>query len=107
MDDRRFDRARGALLGLAVGDALGAPVEFMSADQIRQRHGRVTEMIAGGPWAAGEWTDDTALTLAAAVAYRTQVFDLEAAAAAMVTTKPIRSAPSRSTNAETSASTAT
>lgn len=52
------DRFRGVLLGLAVGDALGAPLEFQPA---RPPEHYLTEMIGGG-WqklAPGEWTDDT------------------------------------------------
>jgi len=63
------DRRRGAWYGLAAGDALGAPVEFMSGQAIASRYGRWTEMRAGGPWACGEWTDDTALAIAVASAY--------------------------------------
>jgi ADP-ribosylglycohydrolase len=55
------DRARGALLGLAVGDALGATVEFMSPGSFAP----VTDMIGGGPHRLqpGEWTDDTSMAL--------------------------------------------
>ncbi|WP_251076323.1 ADP-ribosylglycohydrolase family protein [Streptomyces sp. ISL-12] len=49
------ERARGALLGLAVGDALGAPAENMKPSQIRARWGRITGYVAERP--AG--TDDT------------------------------------------------
>lgn len=52
------DRFRGVLLGLAVGDALGAPLEFQPA---RSPANYLTEMVGGG-WqklAPGEWTDDT------------------------------------------------
>ncbi|WP_258052810.1 ADP-ribosylglycohydrolase family protein [Streptomyces sp. Ru73] len=49
------DRARGALLGLAVGDALGAPAENMKPSQIRRRWGRIEGFVADDP--AG--TDDT------------------------------------------------
>lgn len=49
------DRARGALLGLAVGDALGAPAENMKPSEIRARWGRITGYVAENP--AG--TDDT------------------------------------------------
>ncbi|MFJ4540721.1 ADP-ribosylglycohydrolase family protein [Streptomyces tibetensis] len=48
-------RARGALLGLAVGDALGAPAENMKPSEIRARWGRITGYVAENP--AG--TDDT------------------------------------------------
>ena len=59
---------KGALYGVAVGDALGAPLEFMSAEQIANRYGEVTDMIGGG-WLRvkpGEITDDTQMTLAVA-----------------------------------------
>ncbi|WP_336034353.1 ADP-ribosylglycohydrolase family protein [Halobacterium yunchengense] len=55
------DRARGILLGLACGDALGRPVEFKSASKISAEHGRLDEMIGHGTWnqPAGTITDDT------------------------------------------------
>jgi ADP-ribosyl-[dinitrogen reductase] hydrolase len=62
-------RARGALIGLAVGDALGGPLEFMSPAEARATHGGpVTEMVGGG-WLhlrPGQTTDDTAMALALA-----------------------------------------
>jgi ADP-ribosyl-[dinitrogen reductase] hydrolase len=63
-----IDKFEGCLVGLAVGDALGAPLEFLSRDQIQIRHGTVTEMIGGG-WLdvrPGETTDDTAMAAALA-----------------------------------------
>ncbi|WP_197409790.1 ADP-ribosylglycohydrolase family protein, partial [Haloferax profundi] len=39
------DRTRGVLLGLACGDALGRPVEFMSAEEIADEHGRLDHMV--------------------------------------------------------------
>ena len=62
------DKILGALFGVAIGDALGAPLEFMSASEIKRKHGTVTEMIGGG-WLSvepGEVTDDTQMTLAVA-----------------------------------------
>jgi ADP-ribosyl-[dinitrogen reductase] hydrolase len=55
------DRFRGCLLGLAVGDAVGATVEFMSRGTFEP----VTDMVGGGPHALkpGEWTDDTSMAL--------------------------------------------
>ncbi|MEU9123840.1 ADP-ribosylglycohydrolase family protein [Streptomyces sp. NPDC048506] len=53
------DRARGALLGLAVGDALGAPAENMKPSQIRRRWGRIEGYVEDDP--AG--TDDTEYAL--------------------------------------------
>src|SRR6185437_8383710 len=58
------DRRRGALIGLAVGDALGAAVEFRSPGSFPP----VTGYRNGGPHGldAGEWTDDTSMALALA-----------------------------------------
>jgi len=55
---------RGALIGLAVGDALGAAVEFSSPGSFAP----VTGYRSGGPHGlkAGEWTDDTSMALALA-----------------------------------------
>ncbi|MFF4193285.1 ADP-ribosylglycohydrolase family protein [Nonomuraea sp. NPDC001831] len=52
-------RARGCLLGLAAGDALGAPAENLSPSEIRRRWGRLTEIEGGG-------TDDTEYAIFAA-----------------------------------------
>ena len=57
------NKFKGALLGLAVGDALGGPLSFMSASQIQIKHGVVSDMIGGG-WLnlrVGQYTDDTIL----------------------------------------------
>jgi len=56
-----IDRARGVLYGVACGDALGRPVEFMSSSGIRAEHGRLDEMIGHGTWnqPVGTITDDT------------------------------------------------
>lgn len=58
------DRQRGALIGLAVGDALGAAVEFKQPGTFES----VTGYRAGGPHGLepGEWTDDTSMGLALA-----------------------------------------
>ncbi len=58
---RRF---RGCLLGGAVGDALGAPVEFQSLAQIRSHYGPngITDFDSG-PYPRGAITDDTQMTL--------------------------------------------
>lgn len=66
MDD--VNRIRGGLYGLAVGDALGATVEFMSTPEIKARYG-VLQDIVGGGWLhlrSGDWTDDTEMMLAVA-----------------------------------------
>ena len=57
-------RVDGCLLGGAVGDALGAPVEFLSVAEIRRRYG--AGMVRGyveTPEGRGRFTDDTQLTL--------------------------------------------
>jgi ADP-ribosyl-[dinitrogen reductase] hydrolase len=58
--------ARGSLLGLAVGDALGAPLEGAKPSRARKAVEAGLEMSGGRSWAPGEWTDDTALALALA-----------------------------------------
>ena len=56
-----IDRARGSLIGLAVGDALGVPLEFKSPGTFEP----VKDMIGGGSFnlKPGEWTDDTSMAL--------------------------------------------
>lgn len=68
------DRKRGMLLGLAIGDALGAAVEF----QPRGTFPPVKEFRAGGPHGlnAGEWTDDTSMALALADSMSLMGWDL-------------------------------
>lgn len=59
-------RALGAYFGLAVGDALGASVEFLTAREIAVLHGTHREIIGGG-WLRlkpGQVTDDTQMALA-------------------------------------------
>lgn len=60
------DRALGAYLGFAMGDALGATVEFMRPREIAAQYG-VHRKIIGGGWlklAPGQVTDDTTMSLA-------------------------------------------
>jgi ADP-ribosyl-[dinitrogen reductase] hydrolase len=59
-------QTRGSLLGLAVGDALGAPLEYAADGVAAAAADRGLEMSGGGRWRAGEWTDDTSLALALA-----------------------------------------
>jgi len=59
------DRALAAFLGFAIGDALGATVEFMTKGEIAARYG-VHRNIIGGGWlrlAPGRVTDDTEMAL--------------------------------------------
>ena len=59
--EEALDRAKGALVGLALGDALGTTLEFAGRDTKPP----VTDLVGGGPFgrAAGEWTDDTSMAL--------------------------------------------
>lgn len=59
-------RVHGTLFGLAVADALGAPLEFKSAARCRQAVAAGLTMGGGGLWDPGEWSDDTDMALALA-----------------------------------------
>ncbi|MFC9841769.1 ADP-ribosylglycohydrolase family protein [Streptomyces sp. NPDC060223] len=58
-------RVRGCLLGGAIGDALGYPVEFDSLERIRAAHGPrgVTGLVPDGDGVVGRVSDDTQMTL--------------------------------------------
>jgi ADP-ribosyl-[dinitrogen reductase] hydrolase len=61
-----LDRALGAYLGLAIGDALGATVEFMTPREIMANYGTHRDIVGGG-WLRlkpGQVTDDTMMSLA-------------------------------------------
>lgn len=64
MEKSRLGKYTGCLLGGAVGDALGAPIEFLHTPDIRRRFGhagvRTYVEHTGGK---GEFTDDTQMTL--------------------------------------------
>lgn len=55
------DQARGMLVGLAVGDALGTTLEFLPRGSFEP----IDDMVGGGPFQlkAGQWTDDTSMAL--------------------------------------------
>ena len=59
------DRAAALLFGLALGDALGAPVEFLASSEIKSHYG---EMGIQEPPNPAFYTDDTQMTLALAEA---------------------------------------
>jgi ADP-ribosyl-[dinitrogen reductase] hydrolase len=64
-DNEVYARAKGAFLGLAIGDALGATTEFMTPGEIRARF-KVHRKIRGGGWLflkPGQVTDDTEMSL--------------------------------------------
>ena len=56
-----LDRYRGALIGLATGDALGTTLEFAPPGTFTP----ITDMVGGGPFdlEPGQWTDDTSMAL--------------------------------------------
>ena len=64
MDKKIF---KGALYGLAIGDALGVPAEFKYRDDVRDMN--ITEMINRGGIPKGTWSDDTCMALATLDAY--------------------------------------
>jgi ADP-ribosylglycohydrolase len=56
-----LDRYKGALFGLAVGDALGTALEFKTPGSFAP----LQDMVGGGPFglAPCQWTDDTSMAL--------------------------------------------
>ena len=83
------DRRAGAVLGLAVGDALGATYEFCSPWEIPEGP---LEMVGGG-WLGlepGETTDDTALTMAVLAGYEGGPLDLRRVRDAMLSWQDTR-----------------
>ena len=70
----RMNRARGAMLGLACGDAIGTTVEFMPRGSFTP----MTDMIGGGPFdlEPGDFTDDSSMALCLASSLIENGFDL-------------------------------
>ena len=65
MNTKMRNKIAGAIYGFAIGDAMGATTEFMDAKQIKEKYGKVTDIIGGG-WLGlnpGEITDDTQMTM--------------------------------------------
>ncbi|MDD2851068.1 MAG: ADP-ribosyl-[dinitrogen reductase] hydrolase [Desulfuromonadaceae bacterium] len=62
------DRARASFIGMAIGDALGATLEFMTVPEIAQKYGIFRDIVGGG-WLRlkpGQVTDDTEMALCVA-----------------------------------------
>jgi ADP-ribosyl-[dinitrogen reductase] hydrolase len=68
-----IDRYHGALLGPAVGDALGTTLEFRAKGSFEP----IDDMVGGGPFGLepGEWTDDTSMALCLAESLSGRGFD--------------------------------
>lgn len=64
MLDNILNRARGCMAGLAIGDALGRPVEGMSSQQIREKYGDVENFLSQTPGGS----DDTEYAILTAIA---------------------------------------
>ena len=64
-------RAIGALVGLAVGDAVGTTLEFRAPGSFTP----IDDMVGGGPFglAPGQWTDDTSMAMCLAESDRKSV----------------------------------
>ena len=72
--NKELDRCKGALLGLAAGDALGTTLEFKRPGTFTP----IADMVGGGPFALapGQWTDDTSMALCLADSLiETECFD--------------------------------
>lgn len=66
--DNMINKYLGSLFGLAIGDALGAPVEFISMKSIKEQYGEegITDLHEWSGFRAGSYTDDTQMALATA-----------------------------------------
>ena len=64
-----MNKYKGCLLGLAVGDALGAAVEFMSYTEINNKYGEdgIQDFDGWSGFEPGSYTDDTQMALATAI----------------------------------------
>jgi ADP-ribosyl-[dinitrogen reductase] hydrolase len=63
-NNRYEDKSRGMLVGLAIGDALGAPVEFFhSSFEIEEMGDEITHFHKNTRAPEGVWTDDTSMAL--------------------------------------------
>jgi len=64
-----ISKYQGCLLGLAIGDALGAPVEFLRLQEIKKRYSKdgITDFYEWRGFKPGSYTDDTQMSLATAI----------------------------------------
>lgn len=89
------DKSTAAYLGLAIGDALGATLEFLTEQEIKQRY-TVHKNITGGGWLRlkpGQVTDDTTMSLALGEAiisdYAISAFNIAQAYSDWMKSKPV------------------
>lgn len=63
-----FSKILGCLFGVAIGDALGAPVEFLSLSEIKEKFSKdgITDFYPWGGFKPGSYTDDTQMSIATA-----------------------------------------
>jgi ADP-ribosyl-[dinitrogen reductase] hydrolase len=81
---KMIDKIKGSIYGVAVGDALGAPIEAERPSTIARKYGVLRDMHGSPSFEPGEFTDDTWLTLSACRAYETDTFNPERAGECMV-----------------------
>jgi ADP-ribosylglycohydrolase len=66
---KEIDKSQGCIVGAAIGDALGMPLEFLGEMEVKKHFGRVEHFVDPIPshpskhLKAGQWTDDTQLLL--------------------------------------------
>lgn len=75
MQHDNIENKMGCFLGLAIGDAIGATLEFMNRDTLEE----VVDMIGGGvhDLEPGQWTDDTSMALCLAYSLSEKGYDLD------------------------------
>lgn len=71
------DKVHGAMLGLAVGDAIGVPAEFKSREEMRKHP--ILGVTGYGTWKQppGTWSDDTSMAMCLMEALTTERYDLD------------------------------
>ena len=59
-----LEKIKSVMIGHAVGDALGVPVEFVSREEIAENPVTCMEGFGTYPYPAGTWSDDTSMSIA-------------------------------------------
>ncbi len=65
MDIELKERFKGCIIGVGIGDALGAPVEGFTEEEIKEKYGEIKDYVTNKSLELkrGEYTDDTSMTL--------------------------------------------